>query len=126
MLSPKTVLVISDDLALYRLLSKVLSEQGYDVPYAQKTDHRLKMIIEKLLPDLIVIDPENSPVKGIELSLLVRQWSPSPILILTTVNSGCHEVRALNVEATGCLSEPFDASLVVTRVNNILSLSPAG
>jgi DNA-binding response OmpR family regulator len=125
MTSPKKIMVISNDLTLYRRLQDLLNGEGYNTSYTQSTDSRLKAHLEEIDPDLIVIDPDTPSFKGIELSLLVRQWSPAPILMLTTFASNGHEVRALDMESGDYLSEPLDIGLVAARIDLLLSASRA-
>jgi two-component system, OmpR family, KDP operon response regulator KdpE len=120
-----TILTISEDRTLFKHLEEVLFKNGYRVCQAESLDSRLKAVIERSNPDLIVIDPETPSLRGIELSLLVRQWTPVPILILSIDGEQKHEVRILDLNAADCLSEPFDIKLVLARINNLLNLSPS-
>jgi DNA-binding response OmpR family regulator len=124
MISSKNILIVSNDLMLYKRLESLLSRQDYQAFYAQSTDSRLKTIIKNINPDLIVVDPEMPSLRGISIGLLIRQWSPVPILMLSTVDSGSNELRALNLESGDYLSDPIDVNLVAARIDTILSLSP--
>jgi two-component system, OmpR family, response regulator MprA len=120
----KKILIVGNDQRLHNRIKSILSEKKCRISYTSQINDGLKSIIDKTNPELIIVDPEISRLKGIEISLLVRRWTPVPILILTTAQTMEHEVRALDLKAEDCLSEPIDISLVAERINNILSLSP--
>ncbi len=124
MKSPK-ILIISNDLSLYRRLEIVLITEGYQVFYNQSTDTQLKSVLDEMNPDLVIVDPEVPSFRGIGISLLVRQFSPAPILMLTPASTDQGEIQALNMESADYLSEPFDIRLVTARIEQILSASPA-
>jgi DNA-binding response OmpR family regulator len=119
--SAKQVLVISANIELFNRLRSHLSAEEYQIAIVHKTDNELKTYIDEQTPDIIVVDPEISTLHGVEVSLLVRQWTPSPILILSTALTLENQVRALDLAAEDYLSEPFDISLVVKQIANILA-----
>jgi DNA-binding response OmpR family regulator len=118
----KKVLIISADILLYQRLRNQLSAEEYQVYLVKKTDDAMKTTIDGLNPDIIVVDPDISVLQGVEISLLIRQWTPKPILILTTAMTLDNQVRALDLAAEDYLSEPFDMSIIVRRIEHIFSL----
>jgi DNA-binding response OmpR family regulator len=121
--SAKQVLVISANIELYYRLRRHLSAEEYQVAIVHKTDNELKAYIDEQTPDIIIVDPEISTLHGVEVSLLIRQWTPAPILILTTALTLENQVRALDLAAEDYLSEPFDICLVEKQIANILALN---
>jgi DNA-binding response OmpR family regulator len=121
----KSVLIISSDPDLKSRLARMLCGQEYKVYYALRSDQELQQKIERIDPRLIIVDPEIPVLKGIALSLLIRQWSPAPILMLSAVCTQPNEIRMLDMNAEEYLSEPFDVRLFSVRIDNILSPSPA-
>lgn len=126
MKNAKNVLIISNDPDLNSRLDFVLREPEYSVNYARRADKNLRPIINRLKPDLIVVDPEIPALRGIGLSLLIRQWSPVPILMLSAEKTLENEVRALDMDTIDYLSDPFDVGVVSVRVDDILLTSQAG
>jgi DNA-binding response OmpR family regulator len=123
MVSAKKVLVVSADITLFQRLKGHLSAEEYVVVCVQKSDQELKKAINECTPEIIVVDPEISLLHGVEVSLLIRQWTPTPILILTTAMTLENQVRALDLAAENYLSEPFDISLIATRIAHILAVN---
>jgi DNA-binding response OmpR family regulator len=123
MILPKKILIVSRDNELYRRLNNHLFESGYKAKTTRETGSELKPIIDELAPDLIIVNPETPSLQGLEISLLIRQWTPVPILILTTDDTRESEVRTLDLSAKDYLSEPFAVGVVAARINKILSMS---
>jgi two-component system, OmpR family, KDP operon response regulator KdpE len=121
----KKVLVISTDIALYQRLNSQLSPEEYCFTLVQKTDEELRTSIEEVAPDIIIVDPDISTLRGVEVSLLIRQWTPTPILILTVARTLENQVRALDLAAEDYLSEPFAISHVARQIDHILELNRA-
>jgi two-component system, OmpR family, KDP operon response regulator KdpE len=126
LISTRNVFIISNDPELHNRLAPLLSETEYRVIYTRRTEQKLQSMIYKIKPDLIVVDPEVPTLRGLALSLLIRQWSPAPILMLSVEHTQQNEVRMLDLEADGYLSDPFNISLFPVRINNLLSPSPTG
>jgi len=103
----------------------MLSGPEYQVFYALRTEQQLQQKIVEINPSLIIVDPDIPALRGISLSLLIRQWSPAPILMLSAARTQPDEIRMLDIDAEEYLSEPFDISLFSARIDNILSPSPA-
>ncbi|HSW58411.1 MAG TPA: response regulator [Dehalococcoidales bacterium] len=116
----KTILVISNENLLFQKLSRLLTQAGYELKPAFSGDSALKSQILKLAPQVIVIDPEVPGMKGVQLSLLVRQWSPAPILLISPSQCEPDEIRLLDVTAKGWMSEPLSVELVAVRVSSLV------
>ena len=123
MISIKNVLIISEDVELISRLTKALLVPEYRVICVSRTDKKLRLKINQFNPDLIIVDPEIPTLRGISLSLLLRQWLPAPILILSTARTQDNEIRALDMEADDYLSEPFDVGVVSVRIDRIIAPS---
>jgi DNA-binding response OmpR family regulator len=116
----KKILVISNEHLLYEKLERLLGEDGFDLKFALSSDPSLKTIIDEMKPLVMVIDPEIPGMNGLKLSLLIRRWSPAPILMISPAQSGPHEIRILDVTSKDWLSEPLGVDLVAVRVNSII------
>jgi two-component system, OmpR family, KDP operon response regulator KdpE len=117
----KKILVISTASTLYDRLGKWLAKLDYQILFSPDKGEILKSIIDRILPDLIAIDYGIQVVSGINLGLSIRQWSPTPLLILSTKNTKYNQIRLLDLESPNYLSKPYDMSEVVNRIDNILS-----
>jgi DNA-binding response OmpR family regulator len=117
---PKKILIISNEQILYEKLQDLLADDGFDLSFAFSQDPELKNKIDELKPRVIVVDPEIPGLKGLKLSLLIRSWSPAPILMISPARSGPQEIRVLDVTSRDWLSEPLGVDLVAVRVNSLI------
>jgi two-component system, OmpR family, KDP operon response regulator KdpE len=122
MVSTRKILIVSSETALQTRFKNCLSEREYDIYYTSMTDDRLRTIIDRTAPDIIVVDRIISSLHCVELSLRIRRWTPTPILVLTTANTLDNEVRSMDFQADDYFSEPFNISIAVERINQILSV----
>jgi DNA-binding response OmpR family regulator len=118
----KKILVISANILLFQRLKKQFSTDEYQVFMIPNTENDLKTRIDELNPDIVVVDPEISILNGVEISLLIRQWIPEPILILTTAMTLDNQVRSLDMAAQNYLSKPLDMSVIAGRIEQVLSM----
>ena len=123
MINKTNVLIISSDSELFTRLAQPLRKPDYKVFFASSNEQGLKSLIDQIEPDIIVIDPEVPTFKGIALSMLVRRWSPVPILMLSAACTQKNEIRTLDMDAEGYLSQPFNVKLVPIRIDNVLAPS---
>lgn len=121
MVSTRKILIVSSETALQTRFKNYLSEREYDIYYTSMTDDKLQAIINQKSPDIIVVDRIISSLHCVELCLRIRRWTPTPILVLTTANTLDNEVRAMDFQAEDYFSEPFNISIAVERINQILS-----
>lgn len=114
------VLLVDDDPAILRLLSKWLEQAGYVVQCAGDGRQALAAI-EAECPDFLVTDWEMPHVDGIELCRRVRQLKlPHYVYILfLTVKSASEEmIEALEIGADDFLSKPAAREELVARMRS--------
>ena len=117
----KTILIISQQIDFCRRMENGFSCNAYRIETASGSDYQLQAKIERISPDLIIIDVAPPELTGIELSLQIRCWSPVPQLMFSTLNTQAKEVRILDVHSDGWLSEPLSFDLISVRVSDLLA-----
>jgi len=116
------VLIVDDDPDIVGLVRYNLSHAGYDVQTAS-TGREALHLIQKLPPDLIVLDVMLPDVDGLEVCRTVRQQSPTrriPILMLTAKGEEIDRVVGFELGADDYVSKPFSPRELVLRVKSIL------
>ena len=116
------ILIVSHDPTskLVDILETSLSNFGYNIMSTTQTGPGLESVIMELMPHMVVVDFSLSYLEGIRLSLEVRQWSPIPVLVLTTNSSKPNAVSTLALNHSDYLSDPLDMSALSVLVENIL------
>jgi putative two-component system response regulator len=123
-LAHSRVLVVDDELATVRFLTRLLNNTGAEVTSA--TDARLvPELVAAQEPDLIILDLHMPHMDGFEvMEALGPVRSPSrylPILVLTGDTASAVKQRALRVGARDFLSKPFDTVEALLRIRNLLT-----
>ncbi|MCL2839500.1 MAG: response regulator [Defluviitaleaceae bacterium] len=86
---------------------------------------RLLKMLEKLIPDLILLDVEMPEMNGYEaLSLIKRdsRFEHIPVIFLTALDSAETELKGLSLGAADYITKPFFPALLVKRIENHLKL----
>jgi len=113
------ILVVDDELAIIKLLRANLQADGYEVLAAIDGAEALQ-IVERELPDLIILDIMMPKVDGFEVSRRLREWSQIPIIILSARSDETDKVECLNLGADDYLSKPFGVTELLARVSAVL------
>jgi two-component system OmpR family response regulator len=114
------ILVVEDDDALARALSRVLTEAGYAVDVVGD-GHSAQAAFATESFDLIILDLNLPGIDGLSLLKALRHDGiASPVLVLTAKSSPGDKVRGLDLGADDYISKPFDVSELEARVRVLL------
>jgi len=120
------VLVVDDELALRRWLSRVLRARGYDVVDVEDAAAALELMQNpSRRPHLVITDIVMPGVKGTRLAEEIeRQWPGTRILFVSGF-AGSAAVRTTEiVRRMPLLEKPFTPAHVATVVREVLDLGP--
>ncbi len=115
------ILAVSEDQTLIGLLRHGLDNGCYEVVSTEEAGIQLKNIIENECPAFIILDIIMPSLEGVRTCLQLRQWTPSPILMLSTWNTNHNMVRGLNLASDSYLTEPFGMSTLKKRIEDTLN-----
>ncbi|MBI4267739.1 MAG: response regulator transcription factor [Chloroflexi bacterium] len=82
MMNQKSILIISNESELTKILEENLAMYGYRVTSTDDSGEQLRKLIELVLPDLVVIGMAVSCIEAIELTLRIRTWCQVPIIVV--------------------------------------------
>jgi two-component system OmpR family response regulator len=106
---PRTVLIVDDEHDTNQLLAELVSARGYRPITLYEGKHVLDSV-ERLRPDLILMDLMLPDVDGFELCETLkrnRETNLIPILMVTALNDTNHRIHGVRVGANGYLPKPF-------------------
>jgi DNA-binding response OmpR family regulator len=118
------ILLVDDDQEIAEIVIRFLQGEGYDVQHAASGQAGLD-IIEKDIPDLLLLDVSLPDVNGFEICRRLRSSSHTEhlnILMLTGRGSVDAKVTGLEAGADDYLIKPFDAQELLARVQAQLRL----
>lgn len=111
----ETILVVEDELPIRRFIRPALRGEGYRMIEAdslragllQASSHR---------PSVIIVDLGLPDGDGLELIRQVREWSRTPILVLSARGLETDKVGALDLGADDYLTKPFGVPELLARL----------
>ena len=117
----KMILVVDDDIDVWRILRYALEEEGLDVDCAENGLVALQKLREKS-PDLIILDLNMPRMGGEEFLFAWRagvETGGVPVIVITAT-SDAFRPSDLGVQAV--FAKPFDVNKLVWHVNDLLAL----
>ena len=105
----KSLLIVDDDAAFLRVLSRAMSKLGY-VVWPAETLEDAKRAVEAISPDFAVVDLHLGDENGIDVVDYISESSPKTTTVMLSgyVNETT-VVRAIKAGAADCLVKPVDA-----------------
>ena len=102
------ILIIDDDDQLRKSFQKVLSQEGYHVQGAASGEAGLELI-QKKVPDLVVLDIRLPGMSGMETFHAVREMEGKlPVIIMTAYGTTETAIEATKMGAFDYVLKPFD------------------
>ncbi len=108
-------LVIDDEIQLRRLLDVSLTAEGYRVFQAQNGSLGLVEAASRK-PDIIILDLGLPDMDGNEVIQRLREWSSTPIVVLSVRDTPDEKVAALDAGADDYVTKPFHTAELLARL----------
>ncbi|CAN5260518.1 hypothetical protein BH18ACT4_BH18ACT4_00400 [soil metagenome] len=120
----KRVLVVDDEPDILLLLCLNLEAAGHEVLLAADGERALQRI-EADKPDAVVLDVMMPVLDGWGvLESLARRPAPPPVLIVSAKTAAADIVHAVHLGASDYLTKPFDAEVLLSAVDHLLTRTP--
>lgn len=119
------ILVVDDEPKIRMFIRANLEARGYDVHLAQDGIEAIEEAA-RILPDVIVLDVNMPRMDGIEACRKIREWSNTPIIILSVRESERDKVGALDEGADDYVTKPFGIEELLARIRVALRHSGNG
>lgn len=113
------VLVVDDENAIRRYLHTALTAQGFSVYEAANGQETLNAVVE-YRPDVIILDLGLPDFDGIEVTRRLREWSNTPIIILSVREAEQDKIAALDAGADDYLTKPFGTGELMARMRVVM------
>lgn len=113
------VLIVDDEHAIRRFLRVSLAAHGYAVYEAATGEDALQTMVNAR-PDIVILDLGLPGIDGIEVTRRLREWSATPVIILSVRNDEAEKIRALDAGADDYLTKPFGVGELLARLRAAL------
>ncbi len=112
------ILVIDDDNTIVKFLRANLRAEKYEVLTAASGEQALECI-EKELPDLLLLDLMLPGMDGFDVLRRLREWSQTPVLVVSARGDDADKVRCLEMGADDYITKPFGVGELLARVKAV-------
>jgi len=114
----QTIFVVDDSDTNLAMAEEALEDhfRVMTIPSAE----RMFSLLEKITPDLILLDiemPEMGGFEALEKLKANNAWSAIPVVFLTGTTDASIEERSAKLGAAGIVTKPFTPSALLDRVN---------
>jgi DNA-binding response OmpR family regulator len=113
------ILIVDDAEDAARLLKKVLVDTGYTIELAHNGLEGLRQAYG-FQPDLILLDVLMPDMDGWTMLQRLREFSNTPVIMLTAVGDESHKVYGLDLGADDYLTKPFGMEELKARIRATL------
>ena len=113
------ILIIEDDTGIVTFLRTTLVSEGYDVIVAASGGSALE-IVSSHCPDCILLDLGLPDMDGNQIIARVRQWTTTPIIVISARSVEEDKVQALDLGADDYVVKPFGTNELLARIRAAL------
>lgn len=118
-MSTISVLVVDDEPAIHRFMAPALAANGYEALRAETGEQALSMTVNRR-PDIIVLDLGLPDMDGKEVIRRLREWSDTPIVVLSARDREAEKIAALDLGADDFVNKPFGVGELMARLRAAL------
>jgi len=115
-------IVIVDDNAANLSIGRNLLKTFYEV-YPAPSAAKLFEILQKIIPDLILLDVDMPEMNGYEALKIMKanpRFTAIPVIFLTAKDDEDSEVKGFDLGASDYVTKPFSGPLLLRRIANLL------
>lgn len=109
------VLLIEDEPQMRRFLRITLQTQGYRLVEAASGEEGLREAASRN-PDVVLLDLGLPDLDGLEVTKRLREWTQTPIIVISAREQEQDKVKALDAGADDYLTKPFSAGELLARI----------
>jgi two-component system KDP operon response regulator KdpE len=119
------VLVVEDEAQMTRFLRATLPAQGYRIVEAATGEQGLVEAATRA-PDLILLDLGLPDIDGVAVTRRLREWSATPVIVLSARGQENDKIEALDAGADDYLTKPFATGELLARMRVALRNAARG
>lgn len=109
------ILIVDDEPPIQRMLTITLNAHDYKVILAEDAKSAL---LEASMhnPDVILLDLGLPDKSGLQVLKQLREWSKTPIIVLTVMDDEQTKITALDQGADDYITKPFNTGELLARI----------
>lgn len=119
---PVLVMVVDDSVTVRKVTSRLLERNGMNVMTAKDGVDAIAQLYERK-PDIMLLDIEMPRMDGFEVATLVRhdeRLKDLPIIMITSRTGSKHRDRAMTIGVNEYLGKPYQESLLLETIQQLV------
>lgn len=109
------IVVVDDEPPIRRFVKASLSVEGFRVIEAETAREAVRLVTQRL-PALVLLDLGLPDADGMDVIREIRQWSQTPIIVLSARGEERAKIAALDTGADDYLTKPFGVGELLARI----------
>jgi two-component system KDP operon response regulator KdpE len=109
------ILLIEDEPQMRRFLRITLLSNGYRLIETETGAEGLLQAASRN-PDVVLLDLGLPDMDGLEVTTRLREWTQTPVIVISAREQEQDKVKALDAGADDYLTKPFDAGELLARI----------
>ena len=109
------ILLIEDEPQMRRFLRITLQSQGYRLVESETGNDGMTQAATRN-PDVVLLDLGLPDLDGLDVTRRLREWTQTPIIVISAREQEQDKVRALDAGADDYLTKPFNAGELLARI----------
>lgn len=118
-MTQQRILIVEDDPDSAGVLAAYLKRDNFQTRHAADGKQALELHA-RWRPDLVLLDVMLPDLNGNEVLRAIRQYAPTPAIMVTAVGSDTQRISALLYGADDYVVKPYNPGEVVARVHAVL------
>ncbi|MCI8455190.1 MAG: response regulator transcription factor [Lachnospiraceae bacterium] len=114
------VLVVDDEARMRKLVKDFLTVKGYRVIEAEDGEKAVDLFFQDKEIGLVILDVMMPKMDGWEVCRIIRQYSKTPIIMLTARSEERDELLGFELGVDEYIAKPFSPKILVARIEAIL------
>ncbi len=119
------ILVVDDEARMRKLVKDFLTIKGFSVIEAEDGENAVDIFFKQKDIALVILDVMMPKMDGWEVCKAIRQYSQTPIIMLTARGEERDELKGFELGVDEYISKPFSPKILAARVEAILRRSNA-
>ncbi len=116
------ILIVENSLSVIELIKNAFEKESWSTLVTAEANRAID-IIDRSLPDLIVLNSVLPEINVLQLCRHIREQSQIPIIIISPHGSYEEKIEYLNLGADDYMSQPFAVEELITRIKAVLRRS---
>jgi two-component system KDP operon response regulator KdpE len=114
-----SILIVDNNLRMIELIKNAFEEEGWST-LVTGDGNKVIDIIDRSLPDLIMLNSVLPEINVPQLCRLIRETSQTPIIIISLLGSNEEKIEFLDLGVDDYIAQPFELDELLARARAVL------